>query len=223
MAPQDVFRALPPEIRAMALAGHYLQSFALMEAALNSAIGAALKLDSLQELVVCKNIQLRDKIKIARTLVSLAFAPKEDKEVYDKALIRIGTLSNDRNIVAHDLFFPDDEGEGIEFLVTKATARLQFPRHKWTVDQVEQRSDELRAIRETLAAMKTLFKASEVFKALMSNENAQARILASTPITALYGQDYLDQAPHQAPSDQDLPHSETTNAKAPEAQEEPRE
>ena len=214
MADQDAFRALPPEIRAMALAGHYLQSFALMESALNSTIGAALKLDGIQTLIVCKNIQLRDKIKILRTLVSVAFITEPARTGYDKMVARIGDVSNDRNMVAHDLFFPHHEGDGIEFLVTKATGKVQFPKHQWSVDDVEARCEELRLIAGKLKELKPLFQQSDIIKALINQKSDSGGLLSQQPIGGLFGLGLRDQESPPTPSGSGSLLPETTDAKS---------
>ncbi|HEY0920504.1 hypothetical protein [Devosia sp.] len=223
MAPQDAFRSLPPEIRAMALAGHYLQSFALMEAQLNDTIASALKLDTPQKLIVCKNIQFRDKQKIIRTLVSSSFMPPAEKAEYDKLLIRMGELSNDRNMVAHDLFLaPEKEGD-IEFLVTKATGKLQFPETVWTVDEVEQKCDELAGVQGKLKALSGRLSYADVIRALVEQEDRKARGIAleQMPISALFGLVPPDQGSHLPPSDPESHPQETTNATTLETPQEP--
>lgn len=166
-APQDVFKTLPPELRSYALIGHYLSSFAIMESQLNSAIATALKLNALQAAIVCKNIQLRDKIKITRTLLSVSLLGGDEKKEFDKVLVRIGEVSNDRNMVAHDVFLSHKASGGVEFIVTKAAATLQFPDVFWSVDDTEARSDELLAIGEKLKALAGKFTYSDLIRALL--------------------------------------------------------
>jgi len=86
------FRALDPETRTVALVGMYLQHWAIMEARLNRVLGKALALDDLSAAVVAKNIQLRDKIKITKTLIDLShITPAEKIDEYKSAVQRIAS------------------------------------------------------------------------------------------------------------------------------------
>lgn len=232
MPAQDVFRTLPPELRSYALVGHYLSSFAIMEAQLNTTIASALKLDLLQKVIVTKNIQFRDKQKIIRTLLSVAYMPKEEADQYDKQLVRLGELSLDRNMVAHDLFVSDENGDGIEFIVMKATGKLTFPEVRWSVDDVEAKSDELLALRETLKELEIKLKNADLLKALLQPQPQGGLGLGGAllqpatgvaPILAPWWQGQLAQAAPQLPSDPSSDLQETIDAKAPETPQEPQE
>lgn len=200
----------------MALVGHYLQSFALMEAALNSVIATALKLDVLQKAVVCKNIQLRDKIKIGRTLAEMVLFSPDERTRFDKLFIKLGSISQLRNMFAHDMFLPDPKGGGVEFFVTKASADLQFPDTTLSVDEIEERCDDLSAISEDLDALAVAIKSADAFRSV-----AKALIEAETdasmsPIAEALMRGGLDQALRQALEAPDSTPQESTGAKAPE-------
>lgn len=216
------FLNLPPNLRAYALAGLYLQSFALMEGNLNATIGAALKLSSEQRFILTKNLQLRSKLMSLRTLVSVAPLPPEKRAAYDKLLQRIGTISDDRNMVAHDVFGPDDQGDGIEFLVTKASGKLTFPDVRWSVQDTLDKSEELGAISEQLKKLKSDLSQSDLIRALARHPNALAS-LYQPPIDGLPALGSQGEAPPQPPSDPSSTPQETTDAKAPETLQEPRE
>ena len=112
------FRALDKEVCAVALVGQYLQAWALMENSLNKLIEGALKLDNLSGLILTKNIQFRDKINIAKTLVDQSFMyPNSDILKYKKALKRVGAISVDRMIIAHDAFYAEPDGDGVRLFV----------------------------------------------------------------------------------------------------------
>lgn len=167
MGGKETFRILPPELRAMALAGHYLQSFAIMETAINHAIGKGLNLTSLQETIVCKNVSFRDKTYILRTLISMApIGPKSSKN-YQSLMDAVTSFSTDRNMVAHDLFGPDESGEGIEFFVSKAKKELKFPKTVWSVDQTEEKSEELLAATAKIRKLADIFEKSDLIRSLV--------------------------------------------------------
>lgn len=173
MGGKEVFHDLPPIIRSYALVGHYLNSFAIMEASLNEVIACAIGLSQVQKAVLCKNISLRDKTKIARTMLSLALLSDKDKKLYDKAIVSIAGHSTDRNMVAHDLFDVDETGDGVEFFVTKAHGKLEFPETKWSVDTVEEKSEELLSLSSTLRECSRQLKHAEIIAALLATPDPQ--------------------------------------------------
>lgn len=121
------FLELEPGIRAYALVGFYLQAWGLMEAKVNAVIGSALELDYRQMVIVTKNLQFRSKQKIIRTLVDITPLKADQKARFNKLAIDIGTESDFRNMVAHDLFGPSNKSDGVHFMVAKASAKLSFP------------------------------------------------------------------------------------------------
>lgn len=169
MGGKEVFYNLPPTLRSYALVGHYLNSFSIMEGALNAVIAAAIGLSPVQKAVVCKNISLRDKTKIARTMLSLAFLPDDQRKRYDKAIESIGKHATDRNMVAHDLFDADETGDGVEFFVTKAHGKLEFPETRWSVDDAEEKSDALLNLASTLKECSEKLKNAEIIAALLAS------------------------------------------------------
>ena len=145
------FSTLPPNMRCRALVGYYLQAWALMEWRLNEFISGALRLVSLEATIVTKNIQFRDKIHIAKTLVDLRLHDEPKCEAYTTMLNSLAGLSPDRNMVAHDMFGP--EGDGVRFYVSKAKGKLSFPNTVWTFDTFVQKTNELRDFNEELTRL----------------------------------------------------------------------
>lgn len=127
---RETFAKLDPEIRALALVGHFLQWWSMLESKLNDALGNGLRLTQLQTTIVTKNIQLRDKINILKTLVHTR---GQEVERFKGALEEVSKLSLDRNMVAHDIFMDDDDGDGVKFLVVKAKGKLAFPNTRWSI------------------------------------------------------------------------------------------
>ena len=129
-------------------------------------------------------------------------------------------------MVAHDLFVaPDNGSDGVEFIVAKATGKLQFPQHVWSVDEVERKSDELLTMRDKLKTLSSRLSYADIVKALMDQgDNKQWELSAErTPIAALFALAPLGPETPQPPSDPDSPPPETTDAKAPETPKEHRE
>ncbi|HEX5453923.1 MAG TPA: hypothetical protein VFX06_09035 [Stellaceae bacterium] len=100
------FHALDHETRCYALVGFFLQAWALLESQISRAIAKALVLNDLQESVLQKNTQFRDKINILKTLSSLSMP--SDASRLCKLLDSIHDYSHVRNMMAHDLFGPSE-------------------------------------------------------------------------------------------------------------------
>lgn len=119
--------------------------------------------------------------------------------------------------MAHDLFFAPEGGDGVEFLVTKATGKLQFPVTIWSVDEVEQKSKALLEVKGKLEDLRKRLSYADLIKVLMDRQDQQARdeVHARSPISGLFALASSDQAPHQTPSNPNSPPEETIDAKAP--------
>jgi hypothetical protein len=97
------FLSLDKETRAHALVGSFLQTWAVMEGELDATIAEALGIHSLQELILCKNVQLSARIRILRTLVSISTLQETEKQRINKILNKLSEqYVNYRNIVAHN-------------------------------------------------------------------------------------------------------------------------
>jgi len=180
-----------------------------MEGAVNAAISKALKLDSIQGVIVCKNISFRDKIHILRTVVDISPIDTAAKKQHDKFLNTVARYAMDRNMVAHDLFMADESRTGVEFLVAKAKGKLQFPTIIWTVDDVEKKSEELLTAQKELKNFSKLFGRLDVVKALLQRLPQDN----GSPIEALFqlGRQPLGDPPPPSspdPFDQEINRSE---------------
>ena len=202
----DPFISLEPEIRCYALVGYYLNAWAVMETALNDTITKALALDSLQSVVVTKNVQYQAKIKIVRTLVEMLLRNHKRQVQHDKALISIGNLGFDRNMVAHDLFLPSSKCDGVEFLITKASGKLKMLNTHWSVQDVHDRVDTLTEATRTLKKIQSDIGIKRVSEALIAGQRKNALLVA------LAG---LDQDTPPIPCSPDCPPQGTTDAKLP--------
>jgi hypothetical protein len=126
----EYFTSLDRETRTVSLVGYFLQFWSVLESNLNHAIEHALDLKMVQGAIVTKNIQLRDKIHMLKTLVDVRGMHVERLK---KVLDDVATLSGDRNMIAHDMFMADDEGDGVQFIVVKAKGKLSFPETRWSI------------------------------------------------------------------------------------------
>jgi hypothetical protein len=126
-----------PNIGCCILVGQFLQNWALMESRVDDAIGKAFGLDILQKSVVCSHLGFREKIFILKTAIHLSLVLTEDKERFGTILDRLQNYSAKRNMIAHRLFFPTDDGERVAFVVTKARGPLSFPSVEWGNQQFQ--------------------------------------------------------------------------------------
>jgi hypothetical protein len=160
------FLSLDKETRAHALVGSFLQTWAVMEGKLDATIAEALGIHSLQELILCKNVQLSARIHILRTLVSISTLQETEKQRINKILNKLSEqYVNYRNIVAHNLFVPSETSDGVEFVVVRARSKLNFPKNDWSVakfeeiqEEIGEFSNELESLRENLKISSAVMK-----------------------------------------------------------------
>jgi hypothetical protein len=126
-----------------------------METVLNDAIASAMKIDFTMRAILCANVQLRDKIHILRTIVGISTIAKSEKTRFDKALKGIATHSLNRNMMAHDAFGPDDEGNGVLFLQVKAKGNFSQPKIIWTTEQFLIEYQQIDGFRKLLSELQT--------------------------------------------------------------------
>lgn len=111
---------------------------------MNNALQVALQITSVQAAVLTKNMQLRDKINVLRTVTDQC-VPEPDCKFYKKRLDAIAEYSKHRNMIAHDSFHPDDKGDGVHFVVVKAQNKLLFPDTRWSIADFQARVAEIDA------------------------------------------------------------------------------
>lgn len=178
---------LPPPLRTRLLIGTYLQSWSFMETDLNDAIQVALGLNSLQGVIVCKNITLRDKIYILKSIITL----NDRKKIYESevdALSEIADIAGkERNMIAHDAFVPDKEGDGVRFLVMKAKGKLVFPDSRWSIADFQEKLQNLDRLSSILQSIAERFR----------KKTPDLATLLKEPRNALFELAYPDPHAHQ--------------------------
>lgn len=201
------FDALPPDMRAFALVGYYLSHWASMEFALEGAIGKSLQLGPLQQTIVARNLPFGNKIKVLRTLANIAMSDKSEIQKADKFLIGLATLSNDRNMPAHVAFGADETGDGVVFLVTKASGKLRIPEVKWSVSDFKSRAHNLLDAIPKIKKIERMLSRSEVVNDFLSQSPKP------TPKLSELAAAFLAVPP--SPLVLDFPPLETKDAKSP--------
>jgi hypothetical protein len=108
------------------LVGQFLWHWALMEQAMNEAIGAALDLNGYQRYIVGKNIPFQNKIKILQASVAVSILKEEERKSIHKSLRNIARYYAKRNIIAHEMFGPVEGERGVLFLSVTANERVDL-------------------------------------------------------------------------------------------------
>jgi len=136
----EAYANLPHKIRATALVGQFLQYWSVLESTINQAIEQGLKINYLQGAVLASNITFRNKIHILKVLVDLRGIDAERLKGY---VDEVATLSYARNMVAHDVFWADEEGDGVKFAVAKAKNKLSFPDTRWSIQNFLEKFEQI--------------------------------------------------------------------------------
>ena len=162
------FHKLDSDTRAIALVGRFLQSWAFMEEGLHAAIAKALNLNQLQRYIVTANIQLRDKIHILRTLLHyIPINPPSDIERFDKMLEDIAKYSSKRNMMAHNAFGPSENGTAVQFILTQAKGKLEFPPSVWGAKEFGAAFSKINDFTNGLEELQNKITSAKVTEALM--------------------------------------------------------
>ena len=149
---------------AFSLVGQFLHIWALTEASLNNVVGAAINLTNFQQAIVCSNIQLRDKVHIARTAITLLL-PSQSQEASNKLLKNVADFAtSNRNMVAHNLFGANDDGTAVEFLLVKAKGELRFPDVNWTRADFHEKYQTMRSLANDLRELAATLQKSPANK-----------------------------------------------------------
>lgn len=180
------------------LVGEFMNSWAFLEAGLNDIIKASLKLDGIQATIVTANIQVRDKIFICRTVIDMAHQPEAWREAANKTLLQVSRYADQRNVAAHTMFGPADDGDGVMFLRVKAKGKLSWPEERWPQRAFQEKIHDMAILREALANIAERFGEHS-----FSYADLMATTGATTPRPT--GGGLLSMAARQRQSAQSLP------------------
>ena len=111
--------------------GRFLYHWAAMEWELNMTIQDLLGLKDLQAAIVTRNIQLRDKIHIIGASLDVLPLSEDEKKDMRATLNGIKSKTNLRNMAAHELFCPSDDGKGVKFFRIQAKGKFRIPETTW--------------------------------------------------------------------------------------------
>lgn len=193
---------------AYASVGKFLCQWAVLESHLNDALAAALDIEGAPMAILRGNVQLRDKLHILRTAVTLYQSEVAAKPLV-KVLHKIGNYSTTRNMMAHEAFLPTDAGDAVEFLVIKAKGKLEFPTVVWSSQEFEAAYNEIESLAQSIEAGIDQFKMPRLALTLARQP---ANVLASLGWPALD----LPDSPNRLPQSDRGSHQSTNEEQPPE-------
>ena len=157
MSIADQLAATPPEIHCFSLVGQFLSHWAALEATINSAFQTAFGLTAIQEVVLTRNMQFRDKTNVLRTVCDLS-VPEPECAHYKNRLVAIGRYAAHRNMVAHDSFHPDDaqDADGVMFVSAKAKGKFDLPIIRWSIAEFQTKVAEIDAFDKEMERLRPL-------------------------------------------------------------------
>jgi hypothetical protein len=125
--------------------GQFMRDWSFVEHAITKGLRELVGVEVLDGAILLANMQVRDKMSALKTLLN-AYAPTEEDRVKFAALMnRAESMSTQRNIVAHNMFWIHESG-GVEFSIKKAKGKLSFPKVVWSEKDFESRYSEMHAI-----------------------------------------------------------------------------
>jgi hypothetical protein len=154
----QTYEKLDPAIRAQALVGRFLQGWSCMEIAMHDALGAALQIERTKLWIICANLRFQDKTHILRTLVDVSIFPEEEKTRAKSRLRKLASRSTRRNMIAHDPFEADPNGDGVSFMTTKAKGEFEVPVIQWSIHRFDEEDRALEGYTNFLHCLEERFK-----------------------------------------------------------------
>lgn len=124
--------------RACFLVGRFMYHWALLDSAVNDALGKLLGMGNLEEAIVTANANFRAKTNILKSFVDLKGGEANWAKAAIKDIQAIADLSNERNTVVHNVFGPESNGD-VRFLHVKANSKLTFPDTVWSPEYFAER------------------------------------------------------------------------------------
>lgn len=155
--------------------GRFMFSWAALENEVNRFVTAAMGLGSTEGIIVCSNLQFRDKMHIVTTALNEFGPNNKEWTVKSKEIAKeIRALNVVRNIVAHQFFSPDQRG-GIQFYIRKAKGKLNLDGTVWSASEFADFSLRIYAAAHEIEALCARIKARLTRRSLASGLLGAAR------------------------------------------------
>lgn len=186
MAKSPLIDWSPPEeyARSYRLVGEFMFYWAALEAELNRGVRKLLGLEGTEGIIATANMQVRDKIHTLRTLVTYYASSDADAlKAHNKTIDRIGDMAGQRNLVAHNIFAPHDDG-GVEFFLIKAKGKFAAPETVWSIEDFLNKNHEMTQLAEALNGIVAATASHQrLIKAVMRNQRPMTNAFSalSTP------------------------------------------
>lgn len=169
-----------------ALVGEYLHLWSYMESRMNAAIEKALDLGSVQGAIVCCNINFYSKCHILKTSLEfqgLGCKSHDEHAAIMKRLSELQNLAPERNMIAHESFFPSDDLSSVKFYVFKAKGKFSMPSTFWTQKDFEAKFARITEFTDLLDDIGSRIIRGRIAKVLAENSATKQELNALAQLT----------------------------------------
>ena len=154
--------------RSLSLIGEFMLRWSVVEYELDGVIREIMRLDVEQSHFLSHSLSVARKIDLLQKLINSSFLEEDDKEQSKKIIGKLYSSASDRNMVAHSMFFPSEDGLAIEFFRVKTIdKKLKMPMIKWDgkkfktrLKQLDDLALDLGALRKKMGKLKSSLLAS---------------------------------------------------------------
>jgi len=133
-----------------ALVGEFMWHFSVLESKLDKLLERMMGLETLNAVILTSNIPIAKKINLA--VCGLEYQAV-DQDASKKLLRKFNSINDDRNIVAHCTFGPEDAGKGVKFYRTTANAKLKIEDIVWRKDEFTKKFRDMDAVYKRLSEL----------------------------------------------------------------------
>lgn len=133
--------------------GRFMCFWSTLEVELNNSISDLFGLEGIRERIITTNMSVREKINVIVTTLQEYCSQEKWYSDAKQTMARIGSLSEDRNIAAHHMFYPKDTGDAVVFLVVRARGKVKFPDIVWSINDFDRKCDEIEVAHRQLRSV----------------------------------------------------------------------
>ena len=104
---------------AFELVGRTINQWSMVECQVDDVIQKTHKLTHPQSVIICKSLSMWKKIEILKSLVKHSSMSIDEKTSFGEKIKELEKLSEQRNIIAHCIFVPNDDNTKVRFFNSK--------------------------------------------------------------------------------------------------------